>query len=237
MRHHNHSSGKRAPLHNSIDMVLSFIKWPLALALCIFFVPAFNTFVKFSSEYLNNYYIFHFLIPMGAFCIFFFIAANLQNSMLAIAEHELTHALFALLTFHKITGMEIEQDKGGHVQLIGRGNWLIVLAPYFFPTFAVIMLLIGAVYSAFGEPWPAFLLPSYGAMIGYHICAIITQIHPKQTDFNEAGYLFTFLFLPGANLIFFGLLFAIAFKQWEGIPLYFKYLWYSTKVFLEQIMS
>ena len=221
---------------NPIDVFLSWIKWPLAIALCVFLVPSFKTFTALCT-YMNHYYIFHFLVPMAAFCLLFFMVSNLQNSFLSIAEHELTHLLFALLTFHKIVGMEVEQDKGGHVQLTGKGNWLIALAPYFFPTFAIIILLIGVVYSSFGEEWPSFLLPSFGFMVGYHICAVITQIHPKQTDFKAAGHLFSLMFLPGANMIFLGLLFAIALKKWEGIPLYFKYLWYSTKVFLEQIMG
>lgn len=231
MKHYNTSSTHKNP----IDTFLLWIKWPVAIMLCLFLIPAFRTFLGFCSQYLDSYYIFHFIIPMAAFCILFFAAANLQNSFLAIAEHELTHALFALLTLHKVVGMEVEQDRGGHVQLSGKGNWLIVLAPYFFPTFAVMILLVGVVYSSFGQPWPSFLLPSFGLMVGYHICTVITQIHPKQTDFKEAGHLFSLMFLPGANVVLIGLLFAIAFKQWDGIPLYFRYLWFNIDRFFFQI--
>lgn len=226
---------KTSKTGHPINSVLALIKWPLAILMVLLLVPAFTTLLAFCSSYLDGYYIFHFLFPMFGFFIVFFMMSNLQNSFLAIAEHELTHALFAILTFHKIVGMEIEQDRGGHVQLSGSGNWLITLAPYFFPTFAVVVLLVGWVYSVFNHQWPTYLLPAYGLMVGYHICAVITQIHPKQTDFKQAGRLFTLMFLPGANMVVFGLLFAIAFQKWEGIPLYFRALFLKTREFLEQI--
>ena len=49
--------------------------------------------------------------------------------------------LAAILTFHKPKGMSIEQDKGGSFTYEGKGNWLITIAPYFFPTFPLIWML------------------------------------------------------------------------------------------------
>ncbi len=57
-------------------------------------------------------------------------------------EHELTHAIFAWCTGHRITAIHASADSGGEVRFVGRGNWLITLAPYFFPTAAIVLLLL-----------------------------------------------------------------------------------------------
>jgi len=49
-----------------------------------------------------------------------------------VLEHELTHLLFGLLLFKKPKAISAS-DQGGRTELYG-GNFIITLAPYFFPT-------------------------------------------------------------------------------------------------------
>ena len=70
-------------------------------------------------------------------------------------EHESTHALFALLTFHPIVGFRASLGRGGEVRFIGRGNWLITAAPYFFPTAAVLLFVV-AFFLPASLAWPVF---------------------------------------------------------------------------------
>ena len=76
-----------------------------------------------------------FFLPFGATAVLFLFMPMLAGSFFAIMEHELTHMLFAVLTFHKPRGLDVNQDVGGSFSFEGKGNWLIALAPYFFPTF------------------------------------------------------------------------------------------------------
>jgi len=72
-------------------------------------------------------------------------------------EHELTHALFCILTFTKVTAFHADEKSympegcksttkfAGHIsheRVPGLRGVLITLAPYFFPTFTIILLLV-----------------------------------------------------------------------------------------------
>src|SRR5476651_2166923 len=57
--------------------------------------------------------------------------------------HELTHALWTWLFGGRVKKMKVT-SKGGHV-VISKTNFVIALAPYFFPLYAVIMILAFAI--------------------------------------------------------------------------------------------
>lgn len=222
-------------MQTAINTFLGIIKWPLALLMVLFIVPSFMSILEIVTHSLTTEVILWFGLPfllMGAAWLF---VPSMGGSFLAIMEHELTHMVFALLTFHRPVDLDVKQNKGGHFSFQGKGNWLIALAPYFFPTFAVCVMLASFVYFFMGQPLPLVYWSVFGIMVGYHLAATILQIHPGQTDFKQAGYLFTVLFLPGANLIVYGLLFAYACIGWPGIPFYFKLLAYQTGLFVDKI--
>ena len=89
----------------------------------------------------------------------------------------------------------------------GKGNWLIYLAPYFFPTLTVpIVIYLLVVHGATPE-WVDALL---GATMAYHITSTWRETHREQTDLKKVGFIFAFLFLPAANLAFLGAVLAFA---------------------------
>ena len=124
-----------------IDRFITLLKWPLALYMLIS-IPA----------YIRSLYYFNFVnikfIVLGAGFILFFIArqmadASVKTSMQIVA-HELTHAFFALITFHKVKHIRVEaDDSGGSMGFEGEGNWLIIIAPYFFPLFGFFAVYFG----------------------------------------------------------------------------------------------
>ena len=70
----------------------------------------------------------------------FFIGRSFMDSAsrvsMEVLAHELTHAFFAILTFHKVKGISINpDDTGGAMSFEGEGNWLIIIGPYFFPLY------------------------------------------------------------------------------------------------------
>ncbi len=116
-----------------------------------------------------------------------------------VLEHELTHTIFAVLTFHKVVGLCATEKNGGIMGFVGgKGNWLIDLAPYFFPTLGVIVSIM--LHFA-NDSYDDILIAILGFFIMYHIHSTIKEFSFKQPDIQEAGVIFSILFLPGANLL------------------------------------
>jgi len=124
-----------------------------------------------------------------------------------VLEHELTHALFAWATFHRVVAFRATVRSGGHVQILGRGNWLITVAPYFVPTASLLAIV------ALGWLPSRYLLygnVGLGATIAYHVVSTVSETHRHQPDLARAGWLFSGLFLPSANLISLGIVVSYA---------------------------
>ena len=200
-----------------LDNFINLLKWPVAiwLLLCLpAFVQSIDYF-KFSTwRYLALF--------AGFFCFFIarsFMDASAKTGMEVLA-HELTHALFALLTFHRVKGISINQDDtGGNMSFEGEGNWLIIIAPYFFSFFGVIAMITISIYTIFA-PMNLILNSVMGFMIGYHLDTVGSQIHEKQTDLPKVGYPFCVVFLLPANLWMIGSMMAFNSKGWTGVWLY-----------------
>ena len=127
-------------MNKVIDFMINLCRWPVALML-LFSLPAL---VK-SYQYFN-FFNRHFYYMAAGIVFFWFIAITagreLRSQIQTIA-HELTHTLFAFLTLHFVKRVRLNPDgSGGSMAFAGHGNWLITLAPYFFPLFASIYMLI-----------------------------------------------------------------------------------------------
>ena len=220
-----------------INWFLGLIKWPLAILMLLMIVPSVQTIEVVILQGVNSYVMVWFALPFIITSIVFFMLPFLSGSFLAIMEHELTHMLFAILTGHKPVDLEVNQNKGGYLSFQGEGNWLIALAPYFFPTFAFVVMLASLVYMGMDKPLPDLYWAVFGVMSGYHLASTILEIHPKQTDFKVAGYIFTISFLPGINLIVYGLLLAYACAGWVGIPRFLSLLIQYTAEFITRLIQ
>ncbi len=220
-----------------INWFLAMIKWPLALLMVLMIVPAALSISHVLTTHLSQYIILWFALPFIVTSVGFFMLPFLSGSFLAIMEHELTHMLFAVLTGHKPVDLEVNQNKGGYFSFQGQGNWLIALAPYFFPTFAFVVMLASLAYMGLDKPLPDVYWAVFGVMCGYHLASTILEIHPQQTDFKMAGYLFTILFLPGVNLVMYGLLVSYACLGWQGLPVFMNNLYHQTNVFIGQLLQ
>ena len=224
-------------MQSIINGFLWGIKWPMAFLMVLLTIPAILSIKDIISFYLTAEVMIWFGIPFLICAVGLLFLPYIGASFLAILEHELTHMIFALLTFHKPVDLDVQQNKGGSFSFKGTGNWLIALAPYFFPTFAVCVVLASLVYISMEQPLPHTYWAILGTMTGYHLASTILEIHPKQTDFKVAGYLFTILFLPGANAIFYGMLLSFACLGWNGIGAFFNALGQNTLLFIGKILQ
>lgn len=210
-----------------INLFLKLVKWPVAI-LMIWVVPA--ALKVFERYYvISNQLNWHNLIycAIGAACFAAIrVMILLHRGKAETLEHEMTHTLFAMATLHPVHGIEIKEEGGGSMTFSGEGNWLIAIAPYFFPLTAFTMVFFTiAIKHAIGYS-PDWVYVGLGMTVCYNLFSFAEQLHPRQTDFKVAGYLFTICFLPGANCLSFGTIFAFAERGGDGVLFFYRLLWY-----------
>ncbi len=223
-------------MQDAINWFLKIIKYPLATLCAFFCFPLFKALLSFISHTFSVDLAVYFLLPVIGTVFLWSLVPGLSGSALTIFGHEATHMLAAILTFHKPKGMSIEQDKGGSFTYEGKGNWLITIAPYFFPTFPLLWMLIDLLLGRHGQ-FEQWYIIGFGVIVGFHIAANFTQIHSEQTDFKKAGYLFSMLFIPGSNLLLIGYLWGFALKGWSGLGLWHQYISPACQEFIKNILN
>jgi hypothetical protein len=193
-----------------IDGALALLKWPVAAASLVF-LPGLLYSLYFVARAIaaapgRSY---PFLLGAAAYAAFWlvFLRRRPRLGFLATLEHELTHALFAWATFHRVIGFRATLRSGGHIRYVGRGNWLIATAPYFFPTLSVAAILIMRWVPGREPTWAGAVL---GVTVAYHALSNWSEAHRHQSDLREAGLLFSLLFLGAANALVLGLLLSYA---------------------------
>lgn len=200
-----------------IDRFIELLKWPVAVYMLLS-LPAF-----IQSLYYFQFTNLRYLVLLAGFFLFFISRSMMDSSVKAnmeIVVHEMTHAFFALITLHKVTGVRVEGDNsGGNMSFEGEGNWLITIGPYFFPLFGLLYMIAFSVYTSMA-PANLFLNGILGFFIGYHLDAVGSQIHEKQTDLPKVSYKFCAMFLPSANLWAIGSMLAFNTRGWKGVSLY-----------------
>lgn len=127
--------------------------------------------------------------------------------LLYVFGHELTHALWAWLFGGRIRKFKVSA-KGGHV-VISRSNFLIVLAPYFFPVYVVLVVLaFAAGHMLFGwERYLAWFHLLVGAAYAFHVTLTCQILQTRQSDITSQGYLFSavVIFLGNIGVLLVGL--------------------------------
>jgi len=191
-----------------IDQVVEAVKWPVAfialLTLPLFAWGLLRLMLHVLSRPLG-------VMPLvaGTLGFIFLWRRWLDHSRIGrwmiTLEHELTHAIFAWATGHRIVAFRASVGRGGEVRFLGRGNWLITIAPYFFPTAALTLLLIAYLMPISFLPWHGFFL---GIALGFHLASTYRETHRDQSDLQLVGGRFCWMFLPTANLAVLGLLVA-----------------------------
>lgn len=194
-------------MFNSIGKIVSILLLPF---LGYGFGTALYEIVSESVWQSNR--ILSFGIGFIAFTVFWLVF-NRFLEVFCTFEHELTHLIVGLLFFKRPKSFKVTFTKGGHVELYGGKNFLVTLAPYFLPT--VCYLILPLVWFLPKETLPIFF-GVLGAGISFHLFSGWQEFHFGQSDLHDAGIVFSVLFLPIANLIFFGAILALIVSGSEG---------------------
>lgn len=120
-----------------------------------------------------------------------------------VLGHELTHALWGLLFGARPSDVRVSAS-GGSVRLT-KSNMLITLAPYFFPFYTFIVIVVALITYAFFRPLP--YLPLWLFLVGFtwsfHVLFTLETLGQRQPDVKLYGRIFswTFIFLVNVGIV------------------------------------
>lgn len=197
-------------LASALDRILALLKWPVAVTGLVFLPGLFAALIEVvRAVYREPEPCLAFIGGAAAWAAVWHLLLRRRSlgSFIVVLEHEFTHAIFAWLTFHRVVGFRASLRRGGHVRYLGRGNWLISIAPYFVPTLSVAAI---AVLHWLPDRYLAYGSAALGATFAYHLLSTWAETHRHQTDLREVGLVFSALFLIAANALVYGLILGFA---------------------------
>jgi hypothetical protein len=120
-----------------------------------------------------------------------------------VAGHELTHAFWTWLFGGRVQKLKVSA-RGGHV-VVSKSNFVIALAPYFFPFYAVLVVVL-FLLARLVLPWAlleVWFLLLLGAAYAFHVTLTGHILKTRQSDITEHGYIFSgsIIFLGNAVVL------------------------------------
>ena len=148
-------------------------------------------------------------VPMlaGAACWFVIYCLLPAPMWVYVVGHELTHVLWTWLFGGSVKKFKATSS-GGHV-IISKTNFLIALAPYFFPLYAALVVAVFTLGNLLSNwsgwlPWFHLLL---GAAYAFHVSLTANILKTQQSDITSQGYLFSavVIFLGNVAVLIIGI--------------------------------
>ena len=121
---------------------------------------------------------------------------------LYVLGHELTHAIFVVLYWGKVTEFHVSAD-GGYITT-NKTNLVIALSPYFVPFWAVVAAVVyGSVrhFAGLGPEWDRALYALLGLTWTFHMVWTLWMIPRDQPDLKENGTYLSLVVIYLANLL------------------------------------
>ena len=117
-----------------------------------------------------------------------------------VVGHELTHAIWGIAFGARPSRLRVSES-GGSVNLT-KSNMLITLAPYFFPFYTFLVIVVALITSAFIRPLPC--LPLWMFAVGFtwafHALFTLETLAQRQPDVKLYGRIFSWVFIFLANV-------------------------------------
>ena len=143
------------------------------------------------------------LIPIaaGAACWLVIFVLLPKPMWIYVVGHELTHAIWVWLFGGSVKKFKATSN-GGHV-IVDKNNFLISLSPYFFPFYAVLVVLIFLVGHLIWN-WKNFFVWFHllvGAAYAFHVTLTATILRTEQSDITSQGYVFSMVVIFLGNVL------------------------------------
>lgn len=122
-------------------------------------------------------------------------------NFLYVLIHELTHAMAALFSGGKVSGMKVS-SKGGSVRTTAP-NFFVILAPYLVPGYTVFIMALYFALSFFMDVsrYSNLFIFLIGFTAMFHLAYTSESIRERQSDLMKTGYLFSISFIYIVNLL------------------------------------
>lgn len=121
--------------------------------------------------------------------------------LIYVFGHELTHALWTWLFGGRVKKFRASSN-GGHV-MVTKNNFLISLAPYFFPVYAVLVIVLFLIGHLLWNwmPYLVWFHLSLGAAYSFHLTLTWHILKTEQSDITQHGYLFSAVIILLGNIV------------------------------------
>jgi len=187
-------------------------------------------------------------VVIGTIVYFLFLR---KNNFFLIFEHELTHTLVALIFHRKIREFVVTEEKGGKVIHSGKfggvlADDLITLAPYFLPTFTLIISLIYSFFSSeLKHRYSSYVYFLIGFTFAFHFFTSIKEIIANwtnksftnvsgknvYTDIGKVGRFYASFVVLSLTLILHSLIIILMLDNYCGIYKFLELLFTVSKDF------
>lgn len=143
----------------------------------------------------------------GAACWWVIFLMLPRPILLYVFGHEFTHVLWSWLFGGKVKEFRVGAG-GGHV-VVTKDNFVIALAPYFFPLYAFLVVCSFAVGHFFWG-WAGYMTWFHlflGAAYAFHVTLTWHILQARQSDITSQGYFFSavVIFLGNIAVLLLGL--------------------------------
>ncbi|MEI7661200.1 MAG: M50 family metallopeptidase [Bacteroidota bacterium] len=214
----------------------------LVLAILVFFMPGLSLRFIHSLILLYHSPIFPYLLAGSGAGLLLYLLVLRKFSAFGTFEHEFTHALVALLFLNRIHKFVVTRHEGGYTTYSGGyggqfARFMIALAPYFLPTYSVILILARFALPDSWFPWYDLFI---GMTLVYYLITNVEETRRNWTksevqcagsseitrsDIAQVGYIFSLFFIAGLTLFIYSLLFYLlsSTNLWSGR--FFQQLW------------
>ncbi|HOX56800.1 MAG TPA: hypothetical protein P5205_10205 [Candidatus Paceibacterota bacterium] len=151
-----------------------------------------------------------------------------------ILGHEFTHVLWTWLFGGRVKRFRASAS-GGHV-VVTRSNFAIALAPYFFPVYAVLVMLVflGGHWLWNWQHYLVWFHLLLGAAYAFHVTLTWHILKHSQSDISDQGYLFSaaVIFLGNVVVLLVGIPLLV---PKLGVPTAFRWWWDCTAEVLHRL--
>jgi len=118
--------------------------------------------------------------------------------------HELAHAMWVWIFRGKVKGFSVSQ-KGGQVNTT-KTNFIIALAPYFFPVYSIFIILFYLLIRSFWTVTPYFKVMVFllGMSWAFHLIMTVYALFKDQEEVRQTGVAFSLVLIVFLNVLLLG---------------------------------
>lgn len=205
-----------------IKLIIKFIIGVVALPLAYGVTLAFYKNAILISELAKrlDYFIWGIVIYVILHLLFY------KPTYFYVLGHEAVHAGMAWIFGGKIKSIKVSED-GGAVKT-DKSNFVIELAPYFIPIYAIIITVVYFVIASSYAINGALFVFLIGFALAFHIISTIEIMKIRQPDIVKSGYFFSIIMVYVINIIVIALIFSLVFPGFS-IKKFFLDVWSSSR--------